>query len=125
MKITGKLIFKGEVQQVSEKFRKRDFVIEDNDALYPQKLSFQLVGDKCELMDMFKIGDELDIDFNLKGREWVSPQGETKYFNTLEAWKIWKVGGTQSNKPVGNIEANFREDQINETTIELEDDLPF
>jgi hypothetical protein len=106
MKITGKLIFKGEVQQISEKFRKRDFAIEDNDALYPQKLIFQLVGDKCELMNMFNIGDELDIEFNLKGREWVSPQGETKFFNTLEAWKILKVVGSQSNELIANNEGD-------------------
>lgn len=92
MEITGKLKLKGETQKVSEKYQKRDFVLSiDLGTPYPQHVSFQANQDKCSLLDRFNEGEELRVQFNLKGREWQSPQGETKYFNTLEAWKIEKV----------------------------------
>ena len=86
---TGKLHVKGDTTAVSERFSKREFVLEivDN-PLYPQRVSFQFVQDICSLLDPFQVGQMIDIRFNLKGRHWTSPQGETKYFNTLEAWKI-------------------------------------
>lgn len=51
----------------------------------------QLVNDKCSLLDNIYAGTKVNVSYNLKGREWNSPQGETKYFNTIEAWKITKV----------------------------------
>ena len=75
-------------QKVSEKFRKRDFVLTDNASQYPQFISFQLVQDRCSLLDAFQEGQEIRVFFNLRGREWRAPSGEVKYFNTLEAWKL-------------------------------------
>jgi hypothetical protein len=86
--IKGSLKSLGEELQVSEKFKKRDFVLVDNSSQYPQFLSFQLTQDKVSLMDNIKEGEEITVYFNLRGREWTSPQNELKYFNTLEAWKI-------------------------------------
>jgi hypothetical protein len=80
-------------QVISEKFSKREFVIETTDQ-YPQLVMFQLTQDKCNLLDAFKVGNQLEVSFNLRGREWTNPQGETKYFNTLEAWKIEVLGAT-------------------------------
>jgi hypothetical protein len=92
MEITGKLKLKGEIQKVSEKYQKRDFVLSiDLGTPYPQHISFQANQDKCSLLDQLNEGEELRVQFNLKGREWVSPQNELKYFNTLEAWKIERV----------------------------------
>ena len=85
--LTGKLIVKNDMQVVSEKFSKREFVIETQDT-YPQSILFQLTQDKCTLLDNVKVGDTLTISFNLRGRGWTNPQGETKYFNTIEAWRI-------------------------------------
>jgi hypothetical protein len=81
---------KGETVAVSDKFKKREFVgtVEGS---YPQDIQFQLSQDKCNLLDNFQVGEEIEIEYNLRGREWTNPQGETKYFNTLEVWKVGRV----------------------------------
>lgn len=80
-------------QQVSEKFSKREFVVTDlSEAQYPQDILFELKQDKTSLLDNFMQGQEVEISFNLKGREWTSPQGDVKYFNTLDAFKIDALG---------------------------------
>jgi hypothetical protein len=122
MDITGVLKMKGDLMQVSEKFKKRDFVLTDNSSQYPQHISFQLVQDKCGLIDQYNIGDEVKIYFNLRGREWKSPQGDTKYFNTLEAWRLEAVsasggGASQANKMEAVPEAF--------SASAADDDLPF
>ncbi len=87
--ITGILKVKGAEQVVSEKFKKREFVLTDNQSQYPQHLSFQLAQDKCNLIDGFEVGQEIKVSFNLRGREWNDPKsGQMKYFNSLDAWRI-------------------------------------
>ena len=88
MDITGILKQKSEEQQISEKFKKREFVLTDNSSQYPQHISFQLVQDKCGLIDQYNVGDEVKVHFNLRGREWTNADGVVKVFNTLDAWKI-------------------------------------
>jgi hypothetical protein len=89
MKVTGILKVKMKTQQVSDKFKKREFVLTlEANTDYPQHVSFQLTQDKTSLLDLFELGQELTVSYNLRGREWINPQGETKYFNTIEAWKI-------------------------------------
>ena len=89
MTITGKLHVKNDAVTVSEKFRKREFVIEViENPLYPQYLLFQLTQDKCELLEKYQVGQEIEVAFNLRGRSWVSPSGDARWFNTLEAWRI-------------------------------------
>ena len=86
---TGKLHTIFETKQVSERFTKREFVIEMMDnPKYPQTVLFQLTGDRCTQLDGFAVGDQVRIDFSLRGREWRNPQGEVKYFNSLDVWKI-------------------------------------
>jgi hypothetical protein len=86
---TGKLHTIFETKQVSERFTKREFVIElaDNPK-YPQVVLFQLTGDRCSQLDGMRVGDEVRIEFSLRGREWRSQSGELKYFNSLDVWKI-------------------------------------
>ncbi len=91
METTGQLKVKEQTQKVNEKFQKRDFVITtDASTPYPQQISFQITQDKCALLDKFNVGDELKVYFNLRGREWNGAEG-TKFFNTLEAWRIEKL----------------------------------
>jgi len=125
-KLVGKIISIGEVQVVSEKFQKLEFVIETEDQ-YPQKLQVQLTQDRVEIMKFYKVGSVVEVNVNIKGREWINPQGEAKYFISLDAWSIsLKGAGEQKPKSIGNIEANFQEDAINQMNNELEDDgLPF
>lgn len=121
--ITGTLKMKTPEQKVSEKFRKRDFVLTDNASQYPQFISFQLVQDRCTLLDAFQEGQEIRVFFNLRGREWRAPSGEVKYFNTLEAWKLEAVSAAQ---PAANGTAvNALPDVTTFTAGESEDDLPF
>ena len=91
METTGQLKVKEQTQKVNEKFQKRDFVITiDASTPYPQQISFQITQDKCALLDKFDVGDELKVNFNLRGREWSGAEG-TKFFNTLEAWRVEKL----------------------------------
>jgi single-stranded DNA-binding protein len=91
---TGKLHAIFDLKQVSERFSKREFVVEMTDnPKYPQVVLFQLTGDRCAQLDELSVGDEVRIEFSLRGREWKSPQGEVKYFNTLDVWKIEASSG--------------------------------
>jgi len=85
---TGKLHAVFDTKHVSERFTKREFVLELADGKYPQTVLFQLTGDRCGQLDAFQVGDEVRLEFNLRGREWRSPQGEVKYFNSLDVWRI-------------------------------------
>ena len=68
-------------------FQKRDLVI-TTDGQYPQDIIIQFAQGNCALLDNLQIGQMVKIHFNLQGREWTSPQGEVKYFNTVVGWKI-------------------------------------
>ena len=126
MEVTGQLKLKYDTQKVSEKFQKRDFVLAtDLSTPYPQFVSFQVTQDKCTMLDSFNQGDEIKVQFNLRGREWNGPQG-IKYFNTLEAWRIEKVGPGQTSAPTQNngMQENTSAPVFN-SSISDNDDLPF
>lgn len=118
--LKGKIKFLGEVTQVTEKFRKQDLVIETNDQ-YPQTIIFQLSNDNTEKANGLKLGDDILVKYNVRGRQWANPQGEIKYFNTLDAWFIQKQDNV---KVTGGIEKNFQEEAINDMTSQ-DDGLPF
>jgi hypothetical protein len=115
LSVKGRIKVKMSEQKVSEKFKKRDFVLTDESSQYPQHLLFQLTQDKTSLIDQYNEGDEITVHFNLRGREWAAPTGEIKFFNTLEAWRIETGAGVapKANAPAAVIEAS------------QEDDLPF
>lgn len=122
MNITGTLKLKKDEQKISDTFRKREFVLTDNtSSKYPQLISFQLAQNNCELLDPFQNGEELRVHFNVRGREWQSPAGEIKYFNTLEVWKIEKANENETASSSGF------ENQTFPTSVvpEQETDLPF
>jgi len=128
MEATGQLKLKYDTQRVSEKFQKRDFVLAtDLNTPYPQYVSFQVTQDKCSLLDTFNQGDEIKVQFNLRGREWNGPQG-IKYFNTLEAWRIEKIGTSQPAS-VANQGFSSPAESISapafSSSIADNDDLPF
>ena len=84
-----------EEQVITASFKKREFVITTQEQ-YPQDILMELTQDKTGLLNQFKEGDLVSVDINVRGREWINPEGEAKYFNTLQAWKIWKKEeGTQ------------------------------
>ncbi len=90
---TGTLKAKMDTQQINDRFRKREFALEIADGNYPQMVKFQLVQDKCELLDQFNVGDEMKVHFNLKGREFTRRDtGATDYFTNVEAWRLEAAG---------------------------------
>lgn len=113
---TGVLKAKSPEVKVSEKFKKREFVLTDNAASYPQCIMFQLTQDRCSLIDNDKIGDGLTVHFQLKGREWKNPQGELKYFNTLD---VFRIEGSRNDGPTEDTSLS---DALTPTP---DSDLPF
>ena len=120
MEITGTIKVIHKEEKVSDKFKKRVFVITDTASQYPQIIPFELVNDKCGLIDAYKAGDEVKVLFNVRGREWTSPKGELKYFTSLNAWRIESVSsGNQSEPTVEYTPESFSADKTES------DDLPF
>lgn len=120
-------------------FRKREVVI-TTDEQYPQHIMIEFTQDKCDLLNTYTVGEPVKVSINLRGREWVNPQGETKYFNSIQGWRIEKGGaeapqsyqqapqgygqapqGFQQAPPAGNDRfepaTGFKEEE--------HDDLPF
>lgn len=128
-KITGTIKVLNPTVQVSEKFSKREFVLTENTSQYPQDILFQAVQDRCTLLDAMNVGEQVEVSFNLRGREWTSPQGEVKYFNSLDAWRIDKVGqgvpsAGLSDMDLGMPAAKSEVDSLLVSNDES-DDLPF
>jgi hypothetical protein len=102
--LTGKIKSIGAVEQKSDTFRMRMFVVTvDADTNYPQHIQLQATNDKCDLLNSFAAGSDVTVAFNLRGREWVNPaDNTTKYFNTLDAWRIEAAtaGAPQANPGV-------------------------
>ena len=120
MEVSGQLKAKFDTQTVSDKFKKRDFVLAtDLSTPYPQYVSFQLTQDKCSELDKYNEGATIKVCFNLRGREWNGPQG-LKYFNTLEAWCIESVA--QEN---ATPNTSLPEKAVFNNSIADNDDLPF
>jgi hypothetical protein len=92
--ITGKIIDISPVNQVSDKFKKREFVIEKKEsggpAVFIDYIKFQLIQDKCDLINESFLNEEVKIWFNLKGNKW-ERDGKINYFTNLDAWKIEKA----------------------------------
>ena len=99
-KIKGEIKVIGDAVQITEKFKKREFVLIDNSSQYPQYINFQLVQDKCELIDGFQVGQCVEVNFNLRGREWTDKNGIIKYFNTLDVWRIVYEESSTETSPI-------------------------
>jgi translation initiation factor IF-3 len=87
MELSGKVKVVNLEQQVSATYRKRDLVI-TTDEQYPQHVQIEFAQDNCDLLNNLQIGQQVKVSINIKGREWINPQGEAKYFNSIQAWKI-------------------------------------
>jgi len=100
--INGKLYEKFETVAVSEKFRKREFVIEKTESAsfgdITDYLKFQLTQDRCDQLDRYNINEEIKISFNIRGRKW-EKDGKVSYFSNLEAWRIEKVATEAASNP--------------------------
>lgn len=123
MEVTGKIKVIGQEQQVSATFRKRELVVSTEEQ-YPQTIMIEFVQDKSDLLTNYNVGENVKVSINLSGREWVNPQGETKYFNSIKGWRIERlqVAAPTQSPPLPTADTfepatNFKEEE--------HDDLPF
>jgi hypothetical protein len=97
--LEGKLIEKFDTVVVSDKFQKREFVLETEENnggnVYTQNIKFQLVQNKCSELDASNVGEVVRVHFNLQGRKW-EKDGKVSFFNSLGAWRIEKVGSIET-----------------------------
>ena len=132
MNVKGKIIEKFDTQNVSQTFRKREFVLEyAENPQYPEFVKFELIQANCDKLDGFQVGQEVDVSFNLKGRKWTDPKGEVKYFNSLQAWRLERVndvapgpGAPPESAPPAD-DMNPPEWLTNNPAPSVDDDLPF
>lgn len=98
MQLEGNIKSIGETQTFgSNGFRKRELVVTTEEQ-FPQSILVEFVQDKCDLLDKYAEGEKVKISINLRGREWVNPQGDTKYFNSIQGWRIEGVGAAQTQQ---------------------------
>ena len=126
MEISGRIkVINGE-QQISATFKKRELVVSTEEQ-YPQHILINFIQDKCDILNNYQVGENVKVGVNIRGREWVSPQNETKYFNDIQGWKVERIVTdapvqNQAMPPMPAAEAfapatNFKEEE--------HDDLPF
>ena len=124
MELAGKVKWLDETKEYgSNGFRKREVVVTTEEQ-YPQHVLVEFVQDKCDLLNAFQVGQNVKIGINLRGREWVNPQGETKYFNAIQGWKI-EVGTAAANSEMPPIPPPPAFEPAKDAENEVEDDLPF
>ncbi len=123
MEVQGKVKMVGETQTFgSNGFRKREIVV-TTDEQYPQHIMVEFIQDKCDLLNNFQVGQDVKISINLRGREWVNPQGETKYFNSIQGWRIESLQSAASTPPPTPPADAF--EPATDFSEEEHDDLPF
>jgi hypothetical protein len=87
MVVSGKVRSVSHEMQVSASFKKRELVVTTEEQ-YPQYILIEFAQDKCDLLNNLQVGQDVKVSINLRGREWVNPQGEVKYFNSIQGWQI-------------------------------------
>jgi Domain of unknown function (DUF3127) len=128
IQISGRLHAIFETKQVTDRFQKREFVLELSDkSQYPQFVLFQLTGDRVGAVDAFSAGDQVRVDFSLRGREWTSKQGEVKYFNSLDVWSVEAEGSATGGSSGGGGRSKARDNEPPVSSHEpvFDDDIPF
>ena len=122
MDIKGKVHEISQVITVSEKFKKRELILEyAENPTYPEYVKFEAVQDKVNLFDNVKVGDQVELFFNLRGRPWTDKTGKTSYFNTLAVWRLNPLGATEA----ATSSAPEYAPPVDITSAPEDDDLPF
>jgi len=130
MEVSGRIKVIGETQTFGANgFRKRELVVETFDQ-YPQSIMIEFVQDNVNVLDQYKIGDEVRVFINLRGREWVNPEGVTKYFNSIQGWRIEMYQQTPAQPQGGGYAQQPQATQAPAAPTvggdsQDEDDLPF
>ena len=132
LEVTGKLLTKYDTQQVSDRFKKREFVLElaeeINGNVYTNYAKMQLVQNKCDIVDRFNEGDMVKVSFNIKGNRW-ERDGKVNYITNLDAWRIESAGAgsnqAQSAPSYSNTSNMGGGGSNYNPSPESVDDLPF
>lgn len=120
MQVSGKIKLINDTQTFGASgFRKRELVV-TTDEQYPQMLLIEFVQDKVDLLDNYKVGQDVTVSINLRGREWINPEGVAKYFNSITGWRI---EASAAAAPQAEAPASFETTSIAQN--EEPDDLPF
>ncbi len=129
MEIAGRIKLISDIQTFDSGFRKREVVITTEEQ-YPQHILVELLGDRVDIINPFNVGEDVKISINIRGREWVNPQGETKYFNSITGWRIEKLQ-PESSMPQGSPAMQQQPAEVTPTPApapmqeDEDDDLPF
>ncbi len=124
MEIQGKIKLIGETQSIgSNGFRKRELVLTTEEQ-YPQHIMVEFIQDKTDLLNNYQVGQQIKVGINLRGREWINPQGEAKYFNSIQGWRIENLqqAAPASAAPVAPAQAF---DPATDLSEDEPNDLPF
>ena len=101
MELSGTIKVINETQTIGEKgFRKREVVLSTKEE-YPQDILIEFVQDKCDLLDNYGIGQEVSISINIRGREWINPEGVARYFNSIQGWRIQAKSSSATDELMG------------------------
>ena len=119
----GKLYKKMDVQQVTDSFKKREFVVEIEDGAYTQLIKFQLTQANCDKLEPFNEGDQIKVTFSIRGREYTK-DGRTSYFTNLDAWRLEAANQTPATAPAATTGATDFPTATDEPAS-MDDDLPF
>ncbi len=123
MEVIGKIKLIKETQTYgSNGFRKRETVL-TTDEQYPQMLLIEFIQDKCDMLDSFQVGQDVKISINLRGREWINPEGQAVYFNSIQGWRIENLAQSNEQVPPPVQPQNF--EPAPDLKSEEPDDLPF
>ncbi|MGB7785565.1 MAG: DUF3127 domain-containing protein [Salinimicrobium sp.] len=123
MEVQGKIKMIGQTKTFGNNgFQKREVVVTTEEQ-YPQHILVEFVQDKCDLLNNYAVGQPVKIGINLRGREWVNPQGETKYFNSIQGWRIENLAAQQPSGAAVPPADQF--EPANDMNDEDFDDLPF
>jgi len=125
MEVQGRIKMVGETQTFgSNGFRKREVVVTTEEQ-YPQHIMVEFVQDKTDLLNSYQVGQQVKININLRGREWVNPQGETKYFNSIQGWRIEAVQAQSSSGDMPPVPPTEAFEPVSDLKEDDNDDLPF
>jgi hypothetical protein len=102
MEVQGKIkVLENTVEVGAKAFKKRLLVLTTDDQ-YPQHIAIEFIQDKTDLINQYKVGQDVKVSINLGGREWINPEGVAKYFNSVQGWRIEKLetAATENLPPV-------------------------
>ena len=125
MEVQGKVKMIGETQTFgSNGFRKREVVVTTEEQ-YPQHIMIEFIQDKTDLLNNYQVGQQVKININLRGREWVNPQGETKYFNSIQGWRIEALQSESAPSDMPPVPPATAFEPATDLNTDEHDDLPF